>query len=113
MGFAALPPPTPALGSAAPDEPELSCQPEDDFCEPGCESPSMDCIDDVNIGDDGEDSSDEGDDSGDSGGDDSGDSGGDDSGDSGGDTGGDEGGGETFCLLTFISSGGGGDSGGC
>jgi hypothetical protein len=105
MGFAALPPPTPALGSAAPDEPELSCQPEDDFCEPGCESPSMDCIDDVNIGDDGEDSSDEGDDSGDSGGD--------DSGDSGGDTGGDEGGGETFCLLTFISSGGGGDIGGC
>ena len=77
---------------------ELSCQPEDDFCEPGCESPSMDCIDDVNIGDDGEDSSEGGDDSGDSGGDTGGDSGGDDSGDSGGDrgevgdTGGDSGG---------------------
>lgn len=41
------------------DEPELSCQEEDDFCEPGCESPSMDCIDDVNIGDDGEDSTNE------------------------------------------------------
>ena len=27
---------------------ELECQEEDDFCEPGCESPSMDCIDDVN-----------------------------------------------------------------
>jgi hypothetical protein len=38
------------------EEAELSCQEEDDFCEPGCESPSMDCIDDVNIGDDGEDS---------------------------------------------------------
>ena len=73
-------------------EQELSCQPEDDFCEPGCESQSMDCIDDVNIGDDGEDSSDDGDDSGDSGGDDSGDSGGDDSGDSGGDDSGDSGG---------------------
>jgi hypothetical protein len=34
---------------------EPSCQPEDDFCEPGCESSSMDCIDDVNIGDNGED----------------------------------------------------------
>ena len=33
-----------------------SRQPEDDFCEPGCESPTMDCIDDVNVGDDGEDS---------------------------------------------------------
>ena len=32
---------------------------EDDFCEPGCESPSMDCIDDVNIGDDGKDSTNE------------------------------------------------------
>lgn len=40
-------------------EPEVSCQEEDDFCEPGCESPSMDCIDDVNIGDDGEDSTSE------------------------------------------------------
>jgi hypothetical protein len=39
-----------------PVEPEPECQPEDDFCEPGCESPTMDCIDDVNIGDDGEDS---------------------------------------------------------
>jgi hypothetical protein len=38
------------------EEEELSCQPEDDFCEPGCESPTMDCIDDVNVGDDGEDS---------------------------------------------------------
>jgi hypothetical protein len=56
LGFAALPLPNPALGSAASDEPELSCQPEDDFCEPGCESESMDCIDDVNLGDDGEDS---------------------------------------------------------
>jgi hypothetical protein len=37
-------------------EPIEGCQPEDDFCEPGCESPSMDCIDDVNVGDDGEDS---------------------------------------------------------
>jgi hypothetical protein len=55
------------------EEEEISCQPEDDFCEPGCESPSMDCIDDVNIGDDGEDSSDRGDNSGDSGGDTGGD----------------------------------------
>jgi hypothetical protein len=37
-------------------EEEASCQPEDDFCEPGCESPSMDCIDDVTLGDDGVDS---------------------------------------------------------
>ena len=37
----------------------VTCQEEDDFCEPGCESPSMDCIDDVNIGDDGEDSTNE------------------------------------------------------
>jgi hypothetical protein len=34
---------------------QLSCQPEDDYCEPGCESPTMDCIDDVNEGDDGQD----------------------------------------------------------
>jgi hypothetical protein len=38
------------------DTEEGGCQPEDDFCEPGCESPTMDCIDDVNVGDDGEDS---------------------------------------------------------
>jgi hypothetical protein len=41
------------------EEAGLSCQPEDDFCEPGCESPSMDCVDDVNKGDDGEDSTNE------------------------------------------------------
>ena len=34
-----------------PEEQDLVCQPEDDFCEPGCESPTMDCIDDVNVGD--------------------------------------------------------------
>jgi hypothetical protein len=28
---------------------EFQCQEEDDFCGPGCESPSVDCIDDVNI----------------------------------------------------------------
>jgi hypothetical protein len=49
-------PSNPAPGFAALAEPGLSCQEEDDFCEPGCESSSMDCIDDVNIGDDGEDS---------------------------------------------------------
>jgi hypothetical protein len=64
LGFAALPPSQPlGFGNAPPtpggfegEEPGLSCQPEDDFCEPGCESPSMDCIDDVNLGDDGVDS---------------------------------------------------------
>jgi hypothetical protein len=38
------------------EEAGLSCQPEDDFCKLGCESPSRDCIDDVSFGDDGEDS---------------------------------------------------------
>jgi hypothetical protein len=132
LGFAALQP-TPAPGLAPPspsdtfedvEQPGLSCQPEDDFCEPGCESPSMDCIDDVNIGDDGEDSTNEGDEEETSncGGEPCTDTEKEDStlddeeessGDEGGDGGGEDSGGEIFCLLTFISSGGGGDSGGC
>jgi hypothetical protein len=55
----------------------LSCQEEDDFCEPGCEQEDIDCIDDVNIGDDGEDSS-----GGDESDDDDGDGGGGDEGES-------------------------------
>lgn len=37
---------------------EKSCQPEDDYCDrdENCQSASVDCIDDVNKGDDGEDS---------------------------------------------------------
>jgi hypothetical protein len=31
-------------GFAAVDEPKLSCQPDDDFCEPGCEGVDMQCI---------------------------------------------------------------------
>jgi hypothetical protein len=40
----------------------IGCQPEDDYCDydENCELTSIDCIDDVNEGDDGEDSNDEG-----------------------------------------------------
>jgi hypothetical protein len=55
------------------EEEESSCQPEDDYCDisEDCHLESVDCIDDVNIGDDGEDSTtdeedDNDDDSGDS-----------------------------------------------
>jgi hypothetical protein len=48
--------PTPTPEGIEPDIPSaLFCQPQDDFCEPGCESESMDCINDLN-GDDGVDS---------------------------------------------------------
>jgi hypothetical protein len=64
LGLGALPP-SPAPSSSPVDEPEpLSCQPEDDFCGLGCEDPDIDCTNDVNSSDDGEDSSEENDDEG-------------------------------------------------
>jgi hypothetical protein len=91
-----------ALGIPTPEPtptPEAGCQPEDDFCEPGCESPTMDCIDDVNLGDDGEDSvpdEEEDDESDEESGDDSGGGGDEGGGDEGG---GDEGGGDEGGLF--------------